>query len=401
MVFSSETPLASCESHPSVLGEDHIAQWKNVGAMDNTAVKQYHPRIERLKEKLAEKGLNGVILVPGPNLQYYTGGHSFLLERPFFMAIPVEGDPHLVAPTLEAGPYLRCPLKIIIHKWSDSEGPSKAILEAATDLDWIGKWGLEGIMPYGFLDALLKNVEPQFENADPILQGIRSVKDPQELKMLTRSANILSKAFLEIPSMLEAGTSEIELSQRISHEIYSNGAESAPDVLVQSGPMAADGHHIPSARKLKRKESIVVDATCTYGGYFADITRTFILGKDNRFERLYETLLCAQIAAKEAARAGVTVGFVDSAARTLLQERNLEGYFVHRTGHGLGLEVHEEPYIVQGGTEQLRPSMAFTIEPGVYMRGKTGLRIEDDLIAGKKTSVVLSKSVPNEYGWWN
>jgi Xaa-Pro dipeptidase len=165
--------------------------------------------------------------------------------------------------------------------------------------------------------------------------------------------------------------------------------------------MAADGHHLPSTRKLRRKESIVVDATCTYGGYFADMTRTFILGEDSRFERLYETLLSAQIAALQAARAGVTVGFVDSAARTLLQERKLDGYFIHRTGHGLGLEVHEEPYITQDGPEILKPSMAFTIEPGVYIRGKTGLRLEDDLITGKKISVVLTKSVPDEYGWWN
>jgi Xaa-Pro dipeptidase len=369
--------------------------------MDKITAKQYQARMERLKDKLAENRLNGVILVPGPNLRYYTGGHSLLLERPFFMVIPVEGEPHLVAPTLEAGPYLRCPLKMAIHKWSDSEGPSKAILEAVADLDWIGKWGLEGIVPYGFLDAILKNVEPQFENADPFLQGIRSIKDPQELRLLTRSAQILSKAFLEVPLMLRAGISEIEFSQEISRAINSKGADSGLDVLVQSGPMAADGHHLPSTRKLKRKESVVVDATCTYGGYFADMTRTFILGEDSRFERLYETLLSAQIAALQAARAGVTVGLVDSAARTLLRERKLDGYFIHRTGHGLGLEVHEEPYIIQDGPEILKPSMAFTIEPGVYIRGKTGLRIEDDLITGKKTSVVLTKSVPNEYGWWN
>ena len=369
--------------------------------MSKVMGRQYHARMDRLREKLAEKGLNGVILVPGANLRYYTGGNSLLLERPFFMVIPIEGDLHLVTPTLEAGPYLKCPLKIMIHKWSDTEGPSKAIREAVAGLDWKGRWGLGGSMPYGFLDALLKNVQPQFDNADPILQAIRSVKDPQEVRLLTRSADILSKTFLEIPSMLKAGVSEIELSQQITHQINSNGAESAPDVLVQSGPMAADGHHLPSARKLKRKESIVVDATCTYGGYFADITRTFILGKDSRFERLYETLHDAQTAAVKAARTGVAVDSVDSAARTFLRERNLDNYFVHRTGHGLGLEVHEEPYIVQGGPELLRPSMVFTVEPGIYQRGKTGLRIEDDLITGKKNSVVLTESVPKDYGWWN
>ena len=369
--------------------------------MSKTTDEQYHTRMETLRRKLVEKHLNGVILVPGPNMRYYTGGNSLLLERPFFMAIPIEGEPHLVAPTIEAGPYLRCPLKIAIHRWSDAEGPGKAIREALTGFDWIGKWALEGKVPYGFLDALLKNVQPQFENADPILQGIRSVKDRQEVRLLSHSASILSKAFLAIPSMLRAGISEIELSRKISHQIYANGAESAPDVLVQSGPMAADAHHLPSSRKIKRKESIVVDATCTYGGYFADMTRTFMLGKDREFEKLYETLLESQIAAVNAARTDVPVGSVDSAARTFLREKKLDTFFVHRTGHGLGLEVHEEPYIIQGGSELLRPSMAFTVEPGVYKRGRTGLRIEDDVITGTKTSIVLTRSVPKNYGWWD
>jgi Xaa-Pro dipeptidase len=350
---------------------------------------------------MVARGLKGVILVPGPNLRYYTGGISFLLERPFFMAIPIDGEPQLVTPTLEAGPYLRCPLKMIIHRWSDEEGPSKAIREAVASLDLNGLWGLEGSMPYRFVYELLKFAQPQFENADKLLQGIRAVKHPKEVSLLSRSAAILSKSFLDVPRMLKVGMTEIELSQRIVHEIYHNGAESAPEVLVQSGPMAADGHHISSSRRLRRRESIVIDATCTYGGYFADITRTFILGRDESFEKHYSSLLEAQIAAVEAARPGVSVGSVDSAARASLQERNLDSYFVHRTGHGLGLEVHEAPYIVPDGSELLQASMAFTVEPGVYVQGKTGLRIEDDLITKGKSSVVISKSVPKDYGWWN
>ena len=360
---------------------------------------QYHTRLKKLREKLAEKNLNGVVIVPGPNMRYYTGGNSLLLERPFFMAIPKDGEPHLVTPTLEAGPYLRCALEMTIHKWSDTEGPRKAIGEAVAGLDWAGVWGLEGIMPYRFLDAILKDVRPQFENADPILQGIRAVKDHEEVSLLSRSANILSETFIEIPSLLKAGMTEIELSQSISHRIMANGGESAPDVLVQSGPMAADGHHLASRRKIKRKESVVVDATCTYGGYFADITRTFMPGKENEFETLYDSLLNAQVTAVRAARTGVSVGSVDNAARAALRERNLDGYFIHRTGHGLGLEVHEEPNI-QDGTELLKPSMAFTIEPGIYIHGKTGLRIEDDLLTSTRTSVVLTKKAPKEFGWW-
>ncbi len=367
----------------------------------NGDLNQYSVRLAKLQEKARENLLDGVILVPGQNLTYYTGGKSFLFERPFFMAVPAEGEPHLVTPTLESGPYLRSPLKIIIHSWTDADGPSKSIEETVSQLKLNGKWGLEGDMPYRYIDELLKFAQPQFENAEPLLQNLRAVKDAREAELLTRSAKIISKSFLKIPRMLKAGISELELAHRIAAEMRANGAETTPEVLVQSGPMAADGHHMASERKLRRKESIVIDATCTYGGYFADITRTFMIGKDPAFERLYESVLKAQIDAIHASRAGVTSGSIDEAARSDLRREGLDEYFVHRTGHGLGLEVHEAPYIAPGGTEIIRPGMAFTIEPGAYMQGKTGIRIEDDLISTEQSSKVLTKSVPKGFGWWN
>jgi Xaa-Pro dipeptidase len=361
---------------------------------------QYSVRLAKLQEKTHENQLEGMILVPGPNLRYYTGGNSLLLERPFFMAVPTKGEPHLVAPTLESGPYLRSPLKILIHSWTDTDGPSKSIEETVGQLGLKGKWGLEGSMPYRFIDALLKFAQPQLANGEPILQNLRSVKDAQEIQLLTRSAKIISKSFLAIPRMLKAGMSELELSQKIAGEIHEDGAESTPDVLVQSGPMAADGHHLPSERKLRRKESIVIDATCTYGGYFADITRTFMIGRDPAFDQLYESVLEAELEAVEASRVGVTTGSIDGAARECLRKKGLDKYFIHRTGHGLGLEVHEEPYIVPAGPEVIRSAMAFTIEPGAYMQGKTGIRIEDDLISTEQGSRVLTRGVPKELGWW-
>jgi Xaa-Pro aminopeptidase len=256
-------------------------------------------------------------------------------------------------------------------------------------------------MPYRYLDRLLKFTHAEFENVDSILQGIRALKEKGELRLLARAAAILSKSFVSIPTKLRTGISELELAQSITNKIHSEGAETVPEVLVQSGPMAADGHHLSSSRKIKRKESIVIDATCTHQGYFADITRTFIIGKDKDFEKLYADLLEAELAAIKAARAGATVGDVDDAARSSLGKKHLDNLFNHRTGHGLGLEVHEAPYITPNGIESLQSSMAFTIEPGVYIDGKTGLRIEDDLITKNRGNRVLTKSVPKEYGWWN
>jgi Xaa-Pro dipeptidase len=361
---------------------------------------RYSNRLDKLRETVGRAGLDGVVLVPGPNLRYYTGVNSFLLERPFLMAVPVHGDPHLVAPTLESGPYLRSPLRIAIHSWNDGEGPSNATGEMVGQLRLNGRWGLEGKVPYSFVHLLLKFAQPQFENADPILQGIRSVKDIDEVKLLKRSASILCKAFLKIPDIITAGMSELEVAQRFANAVYSNGAESAPDILVQSGPMAADPHHLPSTRKLRRKESIVVDASCTFEGYFSDITRTFMIGTKPGFVELYESVLQAQLSAISASCAGVTVGSIDNAARRSLQEKALDSYFVHRTGHGLGLEVHEAPYIVPNGAEIIQGSMAFTIEPGVYMQGKIGVRIEDDVMATSHGNKVLTRSLPKEFGWW-
>jgi Xaa-Pro dipeptidase len=361
----------------------------------------YSARLEKLKGTIADNNLKGVIMVPGANLRFYTGVNSLLMERPFLFMVPLEGDPHLVVPTLESGPYGRAPVKIMLHKWSDTEGPSSTLQEAINQLQLNGRWGVEGDVPYRFVHLLLRYAQPQLENADPMLQSIRAVKDAEEIRRLGRAASILSKSFLHFFHLMKPGLSEIEVALKVGQEIARNGAESVQDVLVQSGPMAADGHHVPLSRKLRRKESVVVDATCTFGGYFADITRTFMIGRDPEFEELYNNVLEAQVAAVKASRAGVSVGSIDQAARGYLRNHQLDDYFIHRTGHGLGLEVHEAPYIIPNGAEITQESMAFTIEPGVYMQGKTGVRIEDDLITTTAGNKNLTKAVPKEFGWWN
>ena len=217
---------------------------------------------------------------------------------------------------------------------------------------------------------------------------------------MKRAASILSKSFKNIPRVMKPGVTELELAREVESEIYNNGAESVDDVLVQCGPMAADPHHLPSTKKIRKSESIVIDATCTCSGYFADITRTFLLGQNRQFEALYHEVLEAQQAAIEASDSGVTVGAVNQAARNRLKEANLDKYFTHRTGHGLGLEVHEVPYIIPEGKERLQPSMVYTIEPGVYVPEKTGIRIEDDVLVSEQGCSIITKSLPKEFGWW-
>jgi len=360
----------------------------------------YRERIEKLRKCIATAGLEGVILAPGANLRYLTGVNSLLLERPFLLFIPSNGEVHLIAPKLESGPYLRSPLNIAVHSWDDSGGPSNAFQELVAGMRLSGKWGLEGRIPFGFIHELQKHAQPELEDAEGILQGIRELKEPREILHLERAARILSRAFTKIPNMLRSGITELELARKISQIIYSNGAEFVGDVLVQSGRYAADPHHLPSTRKLSRNESIVVDTGCTYSGYYADITRTFILGKNREFENVYENVLASQEAAIKSSSSGATVGSIDDAARSRLERSGLGRFFIHRTGHGLGLEVHEAPYIVPEGKEIVQERMVFTIEPGVYLPGKMGVRIEDDVLATKQGCRVLTKTLPKEFEWW-
>jgi Xaa-Pro dipeptidase len=357
-------------------------------------------RLEKLRRGIMENRLNGIILAPGPNLRYYTGVNSLLLERPFLFFVTRNGDAHLLAPTLESGPYLKAPFKITVHHWDDTEGPSRAFDKIVHELPVNGKWGLEGRVPFRFIHHLMNHAHPELDDAETILQGIRELKEPEEVELLKRAASILSKSFLKVPDIIRPGISELELARKISGRIYSNGAESVGDVLVQSGRMAADPHHLPSSKKLRRKESIVIDAACTVSGYFADITRTFIMGSDRTFESLYENILEAQEAAVKASAIGVSVGSVDQAARGYLQRSGLDRYFIHRTGHGLGLEVHEAPYIVSGGNETLQAGMIFTVEPGLYIPGKIGVRIEDEVLTTDQACKVVTKALPKNFGWW-
>jgi len=357
-------------------------------------------RLKKVMTHIASNSLDGVILVPGPNLRYITGVNSLLLERPFLLFIPKDDSVHLVAPTLESGPYIRSPLKIVVHKWDDGEGPSHAFENVASQLPLNGRWGLEGRVPFRFINQIMKHAHPQLEDAEPVLQGIREIKELGETRLLQHAASILAKSFTKIPAMLKNGMTEMELARRISQTIYSCGAEFVEGILVQSGKFAADPHHLPSSRKLKRNESIVIDTACSFSGYYADITRTFIIGKDRKFEDLYGKVLASQRNAIKLSKGGTTVGAIDNAARTYLKEKGLDQYFIHRTGHGLGLEVHEAPYIIPGGNEVIKAGMVFTIEPGVYLPGKMGIRIEDDVLSTDRDCKNLTGTLPKEFEWW-
>lgn len=356
-------------------------------------------RLEELRRAIGREGLGGAVLVPGPNMKYFTGVDSLMLERPFMLLVPAGGAARLVAPAIEAGPYSRSGLEIDVHPWTDSEGPSAALEEAARGAGVGGAWGVEGRTPYLYLDALLRHARPELKSAEQMLQGIREVKDEFEVGLLKKSASVLGRAFERFPALVEEGRTEQDVARAAADAIYAEGATKVDDVLVQSGPRSADPHALPSNRKLARGDGVVVDVGATFEGYYADITRTFSLGGSKQVEEVYLAVLEAQESGIDAAAEGVSVGEVDRAARDVLKKAGLGKEFIHRTGHGLGLEIHEAPYIVEGGKEKLRSGMCFTVEPGAYLAGKLGVRIEDDvLVEGKRGTAITSP--PKEFGWW-
>ena len=356
-------------------------------------------RLDRLKGALAAARFEGAVLVPGPNMRYLTGASSLLLERPFMLVVPAVGRPQLISPKLEAGPYERGPLDMSIHQWTDSEGWDSAMASACAEIGMRGRWGVEGRVPFLFLHRLRKHAPLRLGDAEPVLQSLREVKDDEEIRLLRRSAAILSKAFEEFPGLIEEGVSELEVARRAREIIFAKGATTVDDVLVQSGPRGADPHWLPSPRRLRRGEGVVIDISSSYKGYFADITRTLCLGSAKGLEPVYDQVLGAERLGIQAAEEGSSVGAVDFAARAHLAKAGLGKFFIHRTGHGLGLEVHEAPYITEGGKEKLRRGMCFTVEPGVYLKGRLGVRIEDNVLMQEGSGLEVT-SVPKEFSWW-
>ncbi len=359
----------------------------------------YAGRLRALRRRLDGAGLRGAVIVPGPNMTYFTGVKSLLLERPFMLLVPVDGEPHLVAPAFESGPYADGPVRMKIHPWTDSEGSSGAISKAARGAELKGRWGAEGRVPFLYLDVLMREASPEFVNGEEILQGMREVKDDAEAKLLKKSASILSRAFEEFPALLKEGATELEVAKAATDAIYEKGATHVDDMLVQSGPRAADPHGLPTAKKIRRGEGIIIDVGAAFDGYYSDITRAFCIGSNAEVERVYGRVLEANTAGMAVAAEGARVGDVDGAARGTLKRAGLAKYFTHRTGHGLGLEIHEAPYIVERGKERLRTGMCFTVEPGAYIRGELGVRIEDDVLIEGKKGVPLTDT-PKEFGWW-
>jgi Xaa-Pro dipeptidase len=342
-------------------------------------------RLERLKGRAAANGLDAVVLMPGPNLQYLSGLTFHLSERPILALVPSQGVPAIVVPAFEAGRLAAATCEMDVFSYTDAEGHRGAVQSACAALELADcLLGVEALHMRLLEARLLERYAPgcQLVPAEDILSLLRAQKDAHEIALMRQAIAITEGALAATMGGVSAGMTEKEIAARLRVEFLLAGADDlafAP--IVSSGPNAALPHATPSDRSVGPGETIVVDCGARVGGYAADITRTFVVGRlDQPMDWLYEVVLMANAAARAVVRPGAPAEVVDRTARAVIEEAGHGDHFTHRTGHGLGLETHEPPYIVVGNTVPLSQGMTFTIEPGIYIPGEGGIRIEDDVV---------------------
>ncbi|MCI0689701.1 MAG: Xaa-Pro peptidase family protein [Sporichthyaceae bacterium] len=341
-------------------------------------------RLQRAQQATAAAGIDALLITPGADLRYLTGYEAMPLERLTCLVLPAMGDPVLVVPVLER-PAAEASgvgkLGLEIAAWSETDDPyalvaatlpAQARVVALDNHMWAEK-----VMA---LQAALPEVEQRLAGA--VLRELRIRKTPEEVEQLRQAGAAIDAVHAQIGDWLRAGRTEREVGRDIADAIIAAGHARVDFVIVASGPNGASPHHDRSDRVIQPGDPVVVDiGGTTATGYCSDETRTYAVGEPPAdFLAYYDALLTAQVSACEAVRPGVSCESIDAVARDLLTEAGYGQYFLHRTGHGIGLETHEEPYLVAGNTRPLEPGMAFSVEPGVYLAGRHGARIEDIMV---------------------
>ncbi len=357
-------------------------------------------RLESLQGLLQEGGLDAMALIPGPSLRYLTGVSFHLMERPIIGLFPAEGAPGLVLPSFEVSKAGTSALDFNCFTYSeDLVSYAQAVAEAAEALNLAG--AQIGVEPLGmrFQEAsLMRQALPdsQLVDAGKMTVSLRVTKDRGEVESIRRAVEVAEAAIQATLPKIGPGMSEKEVAGELTVQLLRAGSE--PELpfspLVAGGPNSALPHASASDRELQVGELLLIDWGARIDGYCSDLTRMFALGEvDQEFLQIHEVVRRANDAARQAAGPGTPAGEVDRAARRVIEEAGYGEQFLHRTGHGIGLEAHEAPYIRRDNDEPLGEGMAFTIEPAVYLEGRGGVRIEDDVVVTRSGVETLSTLV--------
>ncbi|OUZ08252.1 peptidase M24 family protein [Aeromicrobium sp. PE09-221] len=335
-------------------------------------------RLARAQALLSDRGVDALLVTPGADLRYLTGYHALPLERLTCLVLPARGEASLVVPHLERPAAVAAGVTLPIATWQETEDPFALVARLVGDAEVVA---LDDHMWAARVFALGAAIP----GADQVLGGeivaeLRMRKEPAEVEALRAAGAAIDRVHRRMGEWLRAGRTEREVGEDIARAILAEGHVSVDFVIVGSGPNGASPHHELSDRVIEAGDPVVIDiGGTTAEGYCSDCTRTYVVGgePDEEFVALYDVLQRAQTAQREHARPGVTAESVDRIGREIIAGAGYGELFVHRTGHGIGQETHEEPYIVEGNARLLEPGMAFSIEPGIYLDGRYGARIED------------------------
>ena len=348
-------------------------------------------RAERLLNSLKARGLDGLIISSQANISYLTktpGQDAYLL-------LSQKGGVYFTDSRYIGQIRRSLPLGIKLEKISSQF--HKTIASACGNLRLKRVGFEERIMPYAEAMKIKASLSrgSEFLPCHSLVEGLRKIKEPREIVFIRQAAQIASAAISSIAALIRPGIREIELAGELERAIrYNGGTTSAFDIIVAFGSNSAFPHHTPSAKKLANNEVALIDAGAEFAGYKSDLTRVFFTGKISVLaRRVYQAVLAAQAAAIRNIRPSLTTGKIDGCARAYLRRRGWGKYFAHSLGHGIGLEVHEEPRLRPKEETRLEPGMVITVEPAVYLPGKFGIRIEDMVLVTRKGCEVFSGSL--------
>jgi len=355
-------------------------------------------RIARVRAEMAARDVDVLLLSTGPDLPWLIGYEAMGLERLTMFVLPLEGDPHLVIPRLETARVGERPDVYGVVPWDETDNPIAIVADLAGNARRaaVGNHTLSM-----FTIRLLDQMEGvRFVNGSEVVGPLRAVKTPDEIEALRNAAHAADRVIGRIQSgeLNIVGRTEAEVSAEIGHHLVDEGHHHMNFGIVAAGENAASPHHHPGSTVITPGRSVLFDIGGTMYtddgvGYCSDITRNVWLGTpDAEYLDMYAVLLEAQQAQVEAAVVGATCESVDRVGRQILADANLGQYFMHRTGHGIGVEAHEDPYLVEGNETPLIAGHAFSIEPGVYIEGRFGARIEDIVVAADAGPDVLAQS---------
>jgi len=326
---------------------------------------------------MRDRGIDALVVSVGSDLPYLTGYRAMPLERITALVVTVSGEAVLFVPELEAA---RVATTVEVRTWCETEDPFSRI---AAELPQNGTIAVGDQMWATFLIALQDRLPAaRFIGAEPLMATLRIVKDAEEIAALRDAGHAADIVADRLTDVRFSGRTERAISGMVSDLVLAEGHETVSFAIVASGPNGASPHHEPSDRVIGPGDAVVVDFGGRMRGYGSDTTRMYVVGEPPEgFLAAYDVLVRAQRAAVEAVRPGVSAASIDAAARAVIVDAGFGSNFIHRTGHGIGLDPHEQPYIVEGNITPIREGMVFSIEPGIYLPGRWGMRIEDIVVA--------------------